>query len=88
MNHADLVNQTAARTGLSKTETDITLRAALEVAAEDLRSGSKEVTLLRIGKLTVVSKSARTGRNPRTGEPVEIQARRAVKFKASSGLAL
>lgn len=88
MNHVELVHQTAARTGLTKADTDATLRAALEVAAEELRAGSREVTLLKVGKLTVVEKSARTGRNPRTGAPVGIPARRAVKFKSSAGLVL
>ena len=46
----------------------------------------EEITIMGFGKFTVVDTPARTGRNPRTGEPLEIPAGRKVKFKLSPNL--
>ena len=71
---------------------DITLQRAkdlvdcfLETITEELENG-EEVKLPGIGKLYVVQKEARKGRNPRTGEEIDIDAKNVVRFKASSVL--
>jgi len=56
-----------------------------ELVAEQLRAGH-EVTLPGIGKLTAAARPARTGRNPQTGEAIEIPAAKVPKFKAAKAL--
>ena len=56
-----------------------------ELVAEQLRAGG-EVTLPGIGKLTVSDRGYRTGRNPQTGEAIEIPAAKVPKFKAAKAL--
>lgn len=56
-----------------------------ELVAEQLRAGH-EVTLPGIGKLTVTDRAARTGRNPQTGEAIDIPAAKVPKFKAAKVL--
>ena len=45
-----------------------------------------EVLIVNFGKFSIIERRARTGRNPQTGEPMEIIARKAVKFRAGKGL--
>lgn len=87
MNHKELVKNIAARTGLSVPQTAGTVAAMLDVVITELRTSGK-VNLKGIGKLVRVHQSARTGRNPRTGEAVMIPERNSVKFKRSESLVL
>lgn len=71
---------------------DITLQRAkdlvdcvLDTITEELENG-EEVKLPGIGKLYIVQKEARKGRNPRTGEEIDIDAKNVVRFKVSSVL--
>lgn len=59
---------------------------ALEALLPETLAAGEAVTLPGLGKLVPVKRAARTGRNPRTGAPVEIPARTAVRFKASKTL--
>jgi len=61
------------------------LESLADVTAGQLAT-EKEISLPGIGKLTTASKAARTGRNPRTGEAVQIPASTSVKFKAAKSL--
>lgn len=61
------------------------LESLADVAEEQLDAGN-EVTLPGIGKLHLKHQKARTGRNPQTGESVEIPAKRVVKIKPEKGL--
>jgi nucleoid DNA-binding protein len=53
---------------------------------QDELAGGGEVSLPGIGKFSTSERKARTGRNPKTGEPIEIAARRVPKFKAGKQL--
>lgn len=85
MNKAELIASITDRTGLSKKDTEHTIAALCEVITSALENGD-DVTLVGIGKFDAVRKAARIGRNPQTGDPVEIAARTAPRFKASKQL--
>lgn len=70
---------------VNKTDVAAFLEALDEVASQALCEGDA-VPLPGLGKLTVVDKAARAGRNPRTGEAIEIEARRVVRFQPITGL--
>jgi len=73
---ADLVNAISQKTGLTKKASATALDAMGEAVMEALASGDK-VQLLGFGSFNIVEKAARTGRRPRTGEALEIPARKA-----------
>ncbi|MBD5187134.1 MAG: HU family DNA-binding protein [Bacteroidales bacterium] len=85
MNKTDLVNEIAAKAGLSKVAAKAALDATLESIAQALENEDK-VQLIGFGTFAVVEKPARTGLNPRTKEKIEIPARKVVKFKPADGL--
>jgi DNA-binding protein HU-beta len=85
MNKADLVNSISEQTGLTKTKTNQVVDVITSVIAETLSKGEK-VTLVGFGTFTTTDRSARKGRNPKTGEVIEIPAKRVAKFKAGSEL--
>ena len=85
MNQADLIHNTAGISGETKKATEAVLRAAADVIAATLKAG-EEVTLPGLGKLHVKQRDARTGRNPKTGETITIQAKRTVTFKPGKAL--
>ena len=87
MNKPDLIKQIADQSTLSGMQVDSVLDALAKVASKALGEGD-DITLPGIGKLSVSERAARTGRNPRTGEPVDIPAKSAVKFKAAKALAV
>ena len=71
--------------GLSMVKHDTLLNCLCKVIAEELAAGG-EVPLPHIGKLQVRDVAARTGRNPKTGEPVEIPAKRKAVLVAGKEL--
>lgn len=86
MNKAQLVDRMADAAGVSRSAADKALAGLLEAVSETLESGER-VTLVGFGTFSVTERKARSGRNPRTGESIEIPARKIVKFKAGSRLA-
>lgn len=86
MNKAQLITTIAEKSGLSKVDSKKALDALLISIAETLKSGNK-IVLVGFGTFSVVNKAARNGINPSTKQPIKISARKAVKFKAGSGLA-
>jgi DNA-binding protein HU-beta len=83
VNKAELVDKIAEQAGLNKAEAERALNAFIDsvqgaVAADD------KVTLPGFGSFSRSSRAARTGRNPRTGEPVQIAASKGVKFSAGA----
>ena len=82
---AELVEHVAHETGLTKNMASRCLGAIGAITAATLLKGG-EVALPGIGKLSVVQKAERQGRNPRTGMTATIPAKKAVKFKAASVL--
>ncbi|QZA80885.1 HU family DNA-binding protein [Deefgea piscis] len=81
MNKQDLIRQVAEATGLTDKKTDEVLNQLGEVIRTALAKGD-EVILPGVGKLEVTERAARSGRNPSTGETIQIAASRAPKFKA------
>lgn len=71
--------------GLNKREANDYIEAFFEVIAAQLVEG-QDVKISGFGNFEIRSKSARPGRNPRTGEPVPIPPKRVVTFKASAML--
>lgn len=86
MNKTDLINEIAAKAGLSKADARKSLEATLESIEQALANDDK-VQLIGFGTFSVVEKEARTGINPRTKEKIEIPARKVVKFKPAADLA-
>jgi DNA-binding protein HU-beta len=85
MNQAELYNAIAIASGISKKEIESVLKAAGEVVTEQLKAGD-EVTLPGLGKFSTKAKAARTGRNPATGEEIQIPAKTVPHFSASKVL--
>ncbi|MCL2703775.1 MAG: HU family DNA-binding protein [Defluviitaleaceae bacterium] len=85
MNKAELISAIVEKTGLTKKETEKTLKAFEEVVSEELVKGGK-VQLVGFGTFDVSDRVARTGRNPQTGEPMNIEASKAPRFKAGKVL--
>ena len=85
MNKEELVNAVAAKTKLSKKETEATINATIDAVSAALSKGDK-VTLVGFGTFQVRERAAREGRNPRTGGVLKIPARKAPAFAAGKGL--
>ncbi len=85
MNKADLINALAAKNAISKKDADKAVTAVLDLIAEALKSGDK-VQIMGFGSFEVKERAARTGKNPATGETIEIPASKAVVFKAGKAL--
>jgi DNA-binding protein HU-beta len=85
MNKADLVNSISEKTGLTKSKTNEVVDAFVSSITESLKSGEK-VTLVGFGTFATTKKEARKGRNPKTGETIEIPSKTVAKFKAGSEL--
>lgn len=87
MNKTDLINAIAAEAGLTKADAAKALNATTAAIANAVKVGDK-VTLVGFGTFAPTERPARTGKNPRTGEALTIPAKKVVKFKAGSELAL
>ncbi|MBQ2541016.1 MAG: HU family DNA-binding protein [Paludibacteraceae bacterium] len=87
MNKTGLVEAIALKAKVSKVEAAKVVDAAVDVIVEALKKG-EAVQLVGIATLSVVEKKARKGINPLTKQAIEIPARKAIKFKAGSKLAL
>ena len=85
MNKAELVNAISEKAALSKKDAENVLAAFTETVTESLTAGEK-VQIVGFGSFEVVNRAARTARNPRTGEAVEIAASKAPAFKAGKAL--
>jgi DNA-binding protein HU-beta len=86
MNKADLINSISKKTGLSKSKTNEVIDAFVESVTDSLKKGEK-VTLVNFGTFNISERNSRSGRNPKTGETIEIPAKRVARFKVGSGLA-
>ena len=70
----------AEKTGLQKKDVKALLEAQAELAYAEAKDG---YTVQGVGKLVLVNRAARMGRNPATGEPIQIPAKKAVKFRVA-----
>ena len=85
MSKAQLVEAMAAKAGLTKADAARALDAFTAAVTAALKKGDK-VALVGFGTFAAKKRPARTGRNPRTGAPVQIAARVVPSFKAGSKL--
>lgn len=85
MNKNDLVAHVADATGLSKSDATRAVDAVFDGITSTLKKGD-EVRLVGFGTFSVAERAASEGRNPRTGEKIDIPASRQPKFKAGKGL--
>ena len=85
MSKTELVNYIAETAGLTKADASRAMEAMISGIEAGLKKEGK-VTITGFATFTTKKKEAKTGRNPRTGEPVKIAARTAVSIKAGSKL--
>ncbi len=85
MNKTELVAEIAMRTGISKKDAERVLNAALDTISNTLKDGGK-VQLVGFGSFETKTRGARTGRNPRTRETIEIPASTVPVFKPGKAL--
>lgn len=85
MNRKELVDELATKTGCSKADAERGLSAMLEIISDTLKTGDS-ISLVGFGTFEVRSRAARTGRNPKTGEELKIEASKVPAFKAGTTL--
>jgi DNA-binding protein HU-beta len=85
MNKAELIDAVAESADLSKASATRALDAAIDTITAALKGGD-QVTLVGFGTFSVRPRAARTGRNPRTGETIQIKASNNPGFKAGKAL--
>ena len=85
MNKTELVAAIAEKAELSKKDAEKALKAFTETVAETLQNGDK-IQLVGFGTFEVRNREARTGKNPRTGEAIQIAASKVPAFKAGKAL--
>jgi len=81
----EFVDRVASEAGLSKKDASAAVDAVLKTIEDELRGGG-EVSFTGFGKFHVAERGAREGRNPRTGESMQIAATKVPRFTAGSGL--
>ena len=85
MTKADIVEEIANSTGLTKKDTALDVDQLINAMKEALREG-KHIEIRGFGTFKVKQRKARTARNPRTGEPVQLPPRKVAVFKVSKEL--
>lgn len=85
MNKSELIAEVAEKTGLTKKDAEAAVKAVVDTITDAMIQGDK-VQLVGFGTFEVRERAARFGRDPRTGESMEIAASKAPAFKAGQGL--
>jgi DNA-binding protein HU-beta len=85
MNKGELIEAVAGKAGLSRADATKAVDAVLDSVTSTLRDGGG-VSLVGFGTFSVKARAARMGRNPRTGEPIQIKASNVPGFKAGKAL--
>ena len=85
MNKNELISAVAEKSGLSKKDAAAALDSVIAAISESLAQGEK-IQLVGFGTFEIKERAARSGKNPRTGETVEIPASKAPVFKAGKAL--
>jgi DNA-binding protein HU-beta len=85
MNKNELISSVAQHSGLSKQDATKAVDAIMSSIEDTLKSGG-DVGIVGFGTFSVTNRAARTGRNPRTGDPIQIAASKQPKFKAGAPL--
>jgi DNA-binding protein HU-beta len=85
MTKAELVAEIAKKSKLSKADAERALNAFIDTTKKTLKKEGKLV-LTGLGSFVVSKRKARKGRNPQTGEPINIKASKVVRFRAGKAL--
>ena len=85
MNKAGLISEVSEKVGITKKEIGNIVDAIMEAIKKALSRGEK-VTLVSFGTFQVIERKARRGRNPQTGEELQIPAKKVPKFRAGKAL--
>ena len=85
MNKAEFISAIAEAAGSSKSDATAHVEAMINVVTNTLKN-SDQVTLVGFGTFSVANRKATTGRNPRTGEAINIPASKSAKFKSGKAL--
>lgn len=85
MNKGELISHMASESGLTKADAERALNSFMGGVTQSLGKGD-DVQLIGFGTFTISHRSARKGRNPQTGEEIQIKASKAPVFKASKAL--
>ena len=85
MNKAQLIDAIAEKSGITKADAKKALDAFMDATTDALKNGDR-VALIGFGSFSVSNRSARTGRNPQSGAPINIPAKKVVKFKPGAEL--
>lgn len=85
MNKTELIEAVVEKTSVSKKDADAVIKATFDAISEAMANGDK-VSLIGFGNFEVRERNARTGKNPRTGEAIEIAACKVPSFKAGKAL--
>ena len=84
-NKADLIDGVASKSGLTKKDATAAVEGLFDVVTETLAEGER-VQIIGFGSFEVRDRAARKGRNPQTGEEIQIPATKVPAFKAGKGL--
>jgi DNA-binding protein HU-beta len=85
MTKAEFVARVSEKAELNKVDAEKAVNAFLETVSETLKAGDK-ITFIGFGSFEVIGRAAKEGRNPKTGEKMQINASKVPKFKAGKGL--
>jgi DNA-binding protein HU-beta len=85
MNKGELAEKIASECALGKTAAEQVVASVFGAIADAMKAGDK-VTLVGFGTFSVSERAAREGRNPQSGETIQIPAKKVVKFKAGTKL--
>jgi len=85
MTKGEMIDAIAEKSGATKADSEKVLKAFTEVVKNELGKGEK-VAMVGFGTFYAVARPARTGRNPRTGDSIEIAASNVPKFKPGKAL--
>jgi len=85
MNKSDLIDALRDATGVTRADAERSVEAVINTIVEALKKG-EQVSIAGLGIFEAKMRAGRTGRNPRTGEAIEIPAMRVPKFRAAKAL--
>jgi DNA-binding protein HU-beta len=85
MTKTDVIRRMARTASITNEDANVAFNAMAEAILESLQNGER-VTIPGVGNFIPVAKKARTCRNPKTGEPVEVPAKKGVKFAPAKSL--
>lgn len=86
MNRSELIDAVADRAGVAKSDVDAVLKGFQDVVSSTVAKGDEKITIPGFLSFEQGSRSARTGRNPQTGETIQVAASKTVKISAGSKL--